>query len=193
MPCGGAGKESPSHGFAVTAPFRQGGRGDGGTDCHNQFANWSRNDMFFARGCGLPQPVTSVTGFAMTGGQEVRQMTGGVRATRSAGQGRAGRCGHRPLRRGLQEVQQNGPSGKSAKRCQWQKKRGGFEEVPRLADTTVAGNRLARRWATAGPYEISSFGIFSGENFLRQGDSVISRLFSSGLPSTMGETKEGIA
>ena len=87
----------------------------------------------------------------------------------------------------------NGPSGKSAKHCQWQKKRGGFEEVPRLADTTVAGNRLARRWATAGPYEISSFGIFSGENFLRQGDSVISRLFSSGLPSTMGETKEGIA
>ncbi len=39
--CGG---ESPSHGFAVTAPFRQGGRGDGGADCHNQFANWSRND-----------------------------------------------------------------------------------------------------------------------------------------------------
>ena len=94
---------------------------------------------------------------------------------------------------GLQGVQQNGPSGKSAKRCQWQKKRGGFEEVPRLADTTVAGNRLARRWATAGPYEISSFGIFPDENFLRQGDSVISRLFSSGLPSTMGETKEGIA
>ena len=61
--------------------------------------------------------------------------------------GTAGRCGHRPLRRGLQEVQQNGSSGKSAKRCQWQKKRGGFEEVPRLADTTVAGNRLARRWA----------------------------------------------
>ena len=45
-----------------------------------------------------------------------------------------------------------GPSGKSAKRCQWQRKRAGFEEVPRLAATTVAGNRLARRWATAGPY-----------------------------------------
>ena len=44
-----------------------------------------------------------------------------------------------------------------------------------------------------GPYEILRFDIFSGENFLRQGDSVISRLFSSGLPSTMGETKEGIA
>ena len=40
------GEESPSHGFAVPAPFRQGGQGDGG--------------------CGLPQPVTSVTGFAMT-------------------------------------------------------------------------------------------------------------------------------
>ena len=37
-------------------------------------------------------------------------------------------------------------AGKSPKRCRWQKKRGGFEEVPRLAATTVAGNRLARRW-----------------------------------------------
>ena len=35
--------------------------------------------------------------------------------------------------------------GKSPKRCQWQKKRGDFEEVPRLAGTTVPGNRLARR------------------------------------------------
>ena len=42
------------------------------------------------------------------------------------------------------------------------------------------------------PYEILRFGIFPDENFLRQGDSAISRLFSSGLPSTMGETKEGI-
>ena len=65
--------------------------------------------------------------------------------------------------------------------------------MPRLADTIVAGNRLARRWATAVPYEILRFGIFPDENFLRQGDLVISRLFSSGLPSTMGETKEGIA
>ena len=29
-PAVGAGKESPSHGFAVPAPFRQGGRRDGG-------------------------------------------------------------------------------------------------------------------------------------------------------------------
>ena len=38
-------------------------------------------------------------------------------------------------------------AGKSAKRCRWQRKRAGFEEMPRLAATTVAGNRLARRWA----------------------------------------------
>ena len=57
---------------------------------------------------------------------------------------RRGRCPHRPASatRGAEER-----AGKSPKRCRWQKKRGGFEEVPRLAATTVAGNRLARRWA----------------------------------------------
>ena len=55
-----------------------------------------------------------------------------------------------------------GPSGKSAKRCQWQRKRAGFEEVLRLADTTVTGNRLARRWATAGPYERVARGAMGG-------------------------------
>ena len=38
------GEESPSHGFAVPAPFRQGTEGTGEADCHDQFANWSRND-----------------------------------------------------------------------------------------------------------------------------------------------------
>ena len=38
-------------------------------------------------------------------------------------------------------------AGKSPKRRQRRKKRGDFEEVPRLVATTVAGNRLARRWA----------------------------------------------
>ena len=45
-----------------------------------------------------------------------------------------------------------GSSGKSAKRRRWRKKRAGFEEVPRLAATTVDGNRLARRWGIAAPY-----------------------------------------
>ena len=38
-------------------------------------------------------------------------------------------------------------AGKSAKRRRWRMQRAGFEEVPRLADTTVAVSRLARRWA----------------------------------------------
>ena len=50
------------------------------------------------------------------------------------------------------EVPACGASGKSAKRRRWRKKRAGFEEVPRLAATTVDGNRLARRWAIAAPY-----------------------------------------
>ena len=37
--------------------------------------------------------------------------------------------------------------GKSAKRRQWRMKRASFEEVPRLAGTTVPVSRLARRWA----------------------------------------------
>ncbi len=47
-------------------------------------------------------------------------------------------------------------AGKSAKRRQWRMQRGDFEEVPRLAATTVAGNRLARRWAREPrPYEVT--------------------------------------
>ncbi len=40
----GAREESPSHGFAVPAPFRQGGLGTGVADCHSQCAHWLRND-----------------------------------------------------------------------------------------------------------------------------------------------------
>ena len=47
------GEESPSHGFAVPAPFRQGGHGDGGTDCHGQCSHWPRNDIVFSWGCGV--------------------------------------------------------------------------------------------------------------------------------------------
>ena len=39
-------EESPSHGFAVPVPFRQGAKGTGDADCHGQFANWPRNDRF---------------------------------------------------------------------------------------------------------------------------------------------------
>ena len=40
----GVRKESPRHGFAVTAPFRQGGLGTGDADCHSQCVHWLRND-----------------------------------------------------------------------------------------------------------------------------------------------------
>ena len=118
------------------------------------------------RGGGVRIATASVrTGFAMTSF-----------FARSAIQVRAGRPGGRPLR--MRNKRRNGRAtarvaptkaylavrrggalplpraGKSAKRCQWQRKRVGFEEVPRLADTTVTGNRLARRWAREPrPYE----------------------------------------
>ena len=67
--------------------------------------------------------------------------------------GEAGKGGVEPRPNGgVTRGAVNGPSGKSAKRRQWRKKRADFEEVPRLAGTTVAVSRLARRWATAGPY-----------------------------------------
>ena len=50
-----------------------------------------------------------------------------------------------PLRRG--DPRGRPREGKSAKRRQWRMKRAGFEEVPRLAGTTVPVSRLARRWA----------------------------------------------
>ena len=49
----GAGKESPSHGFAVPAPFRQGGQlRTREADCHSRCAHRLRNDMFFFMGRG---------------------------------------------------------------------------------------------------------------------------------------------
>ncbi len=46
-PAGSAGKESPSHGFAVPASFRQGGLGTGDADCHSQCMHWLRNDTLY--------------------------------------------------------------------------------------------------------------------------------------------------
>ena len=101
-------------------PLGKGAEGTRDADCHDQFANWSRNDTF----------SRSAVGFFV------------VR-----------RGGALPLPR----------AGKSPKRCRWQKKRGGFEEVPRLAATTVAGNRLARRWAREPrPYGSATRGAMGG-------------------------------
>ena len=126
--------------------------------------------------------------------------------------GKTGRRGRRPLRKRNKKCRWAGRCGERTERCQWQRERS--ERVAAVKILSVRRKVAQKFWAPqqdhrplrrglqgaqrAGrsgdrPYEILRFGIFSGENFLRQGDSVISRLFSSGLPSTMGETKEGIA
>ena len=64
--------------------------------------------------------------------------------------------GAEPRPYGGQGVPVGGAAGKSVKHRQWQKKQADFEEVPRLADTAVAANRMARRWATAAPYRSST-------------------------------------
>ena len=38
------GERTPQSRLRRTSPFRQGGRGDGRTDCHSQCAHWLRND-----------------------------------------------------------------------------------------------------------------------------------------------------
>ena len=44
-------EESPSHGFAVPAPFRQGGEGTGEADCHtSDIGHWFAMTWFFAGG-----------------------------------------------------------------------------------------------------------------------------------------------
>ena len=90
----------------------------GDTDCHSQCAHWLRNDTVNKRCSTSPGGRTKAS------------------APTEAFKGCVGE-GLCPSRR----------AGKSAKRRRWRMQRAGFEEVPRLADTTVAGNRLARRWA----------------------------------------------
>ena len=84
----GAEEESPSHGCAVPAPFRQGAMETGDADCHSQCAHWPRNDSFL-------QGVSARLG-------------GGVGAAcpteRSKKCSGAGRCGHRPLRKGKRSL-----------------------------------------------------------------------------------------
>ena len=62
-------------------------------------------------------------------------------------------------------------AGKSPKRRQRRKKRGDFEEVPRLAGMTMPASRLARRWAknrrSAAPWGSCRRSRLRGENAIR--------------------------
>ena len=46
----GAGKNPAVTALPCQGPLGKRVMGEEGTDCHDQFANWSRNDRFFARG-----------------------------------------------------------------------------------------------------------------------------------------------
>ena len=168
----GRGKRIPRSAL-LTASLGKGAKGTGDADCHSQCAHWLRNDRF-CKGCGgtggvEPRPYggqedLGKPGVGRTEAFAPTELYHGVRRRgfcpargrpqRSALRkekrcGRAGRCRHRPLRN-LQGVLTDGASGKSAKRRQWRKKRADFEEVSRLAGTTVAVSRLARRWVAWG-------------------------------------------
>ena len=58
----GTGKESPSHGFAVPAPFRQGGQGDGGRIATG--AERPRNDRGLYMGRGVRRADVGIGPYA---------------------------------------------------------------------------------------------------------------------------------
>ena len=98
-----------------SAPFRQGGHGDGGTDCYGQCSHWPRNDIVFSWGavCGGAHGPRPTRVFAILradrGVRPYGSATRGAMGGRPQGSPlrkrykecdfyRAGRCGHRPLR-----------------------------------------------------------------------------------------------
>ena len=126
----------------------------GDADCHSQCAHWPRNDTVFCKECGTKPggrtETSAPTEVQQAGDRKGRPygvvidgaVCGGTHESRPTGHFcRAGpACPAGSAAQGRR-------AGKSAKRRRWRMQRAGFEEVPRLADTTVAGNRLARRWA----------------------------------------------
>ena len=119
--------ESPSHGFAVPAPFRQGGRGDGG--------------------CGLPRARSAL---AMTWFlQGVRCKSGradvgigpygGLQGVQWAGDRKGRPYG------GLQVVQDAGRCGERTERCRWQKQRS--ERVAAVKILSVRRKAAQKFWA----------------------------------------------
>ena len=84
-----------------------------------------------------------------------------------------------------------GRAGKSAKRRRWRMQRGDFEEVPRLAAKTVAGNRLARRWAREPrPYEKIAWAAVRGRAGRPGGRPLRMRYKGRGTAGRCGERIE---
>ena len=119
-------EESPSHGFAVTAPFRQGGLG------------------------GRIATAGVRTGFAMTpltrgavqiraGGQRRRPLR---RVTRGA---MGGRPQGSPLRKSYKGCGKTGRCGERTERCRWQKQRS--ERVAAVKILSVRRKAAQKFWA----------------------------------------------
>ena len=102
----GVGKNPAVTALPCQGPLGKRVMGEEGTDCHDQFANWSRNDRFFARGVvgratarvaptegykrvqqsgpsGTPAPTEALQGVQWAGDRKGRPY-GGVGAPRSA-------------------------------------------------------------------------------------------------------------
>ena len=135
FPVRSCGEESPSHGLAVPAPFRQGGHGDGRTDCHSQCAHWLRNDGSRKNLRVIPRPVRRlVVGIRNT---PVQIQRGTDCHTSDIGHwfamtvfcekcGGAGRCGER------------------TERCRWQRKRS--ERVAAVKILSVRRKAAQKFW-----------------------------------------------
>ena len=132
----------------ATSPYA-GGFGDGGTDCHGQCAHWPRNDIGFSWGCGVRRGTWALPykGFRNIAGGQGRPPLRCCVTKKSVGEGLCPSRG----RGNRRSAAGGGCSEPVSRKC------------PRFADATVAGNRLARRWAREPrPYGSATRGAMGG-------------------------------
>ena len=129
---GGGNKAEAGRGNGKKLPLCKGAEGTGETDCHDQFANWSRNDTVYKK-CGTRPGSRADVGIDPYGELQGVRYKAGRRAEGSPpygggkGCGGAGRCGER------------------TERCQWQMKRG--ERVAAVKISSVRRKAAQKFWA----------------------------------------------
>ena len=131
----------------ASPPFRQGGHGDGGADCHSQCAHCLRNDRVYKK-CGertgggvrAPRPTERLQVVRQSGRTEASAPTERLHEVRWAG-----RCRHRPLRRVTGSAVGRADTGSSAptKMCC----RGGVLPRPREGQSPSPTHSLLRNTA----------------------------------------------
>ena len=143
-PAVGAGKESPSHGFAVPAPFRQGGQGTGGTDCHSRCAHRLRNDRSRKNLRVIPRPVRRlVVGIRNTPAQ-IQRGYGLPRARCALAMTHYKKCGASPGR-AVGELGEALPVADEASRFRGSAPIGGHDSDRESVGTTVGNRRPLRK------------------------------------------------